>query len=190
VDLEQGGVESPTGRIVSLSSSMGHSFSKLCCQSLSLLKGIGVEGDSHAGKTVQHRSRIAKDPHQPNLRQVHLIAGELIAELNEKGYVLAGGDLGENILTQGIDLVRLPVNTRLYIGKAVVLRVTGLRNPCRQIEEFSPGLLEEMIEEEENGKVLLRTGIMSVVEAGGEIVVLDKIRVEFPQGPHRRLERV
>jgi MOSC domain-containing protein YiiM len=94
-----------------------------------------------AGRTVQHRSRVAKDSSQPNLRQVHLIHAELFDELRDAGFTVVPGDLGENVTTRGIDLLALPTGTRLRIGAEAMVEVTGLRNPCRQIERFQPGLM-------------------------------------------------
>ena len=175
--------------VFGLARSVAHVFSKLPCDRLNLIEGIGVEGDAHAGVTVQHLSRIKKDPEQPNLRQVHLIHDELLDELAEHGYVLAPGALGENVTTRGIDLLGLTTDTRLHIGEAVI-RVTGLRNPCRQIDEFMPGLLKHMVEKRPDGSLNRKCGVMSVVERGGEIAVGATIRIEPPDGPQRRLEPV
>lgn len=175
--------------VFGLSRSVAHHFSKLPCDHLNLIEGIGVEGDAHAGATVQHLSRLKKHAHEPNLRQVHLIHGELLDELAEHGYVLAPGALGENVTTRGIDLLGLAEGTRLHIGEAVI-RVTGLRNPCRQIDEFMPGLLKHMVEKRPDGSLNRKCGIMSVVERGGEIAVGATIVVETPEGVPRRLEPV
>lgn len=178
------------GTVVSLSRSAKHRFSKKLEKRLRIVEGHGVEGDAHAGSTVKHRSRVAKDPNQPNLRQVHLIASELLEELSRKGFEIEAGDLGENILTVGIDLIALPKGTRLHIGVSVVLRITGLRNPCPQIEAFQEGLLSQMVEKTKDGSLILKTGIMSVVESGGEIIVGEAIQVELPAMPYVALERV
>ncbi|MFN3509747.1 MAG: MOSC domain-containing protein [Tsuneonella troitsensis] len=176
-------------RVVGLARNRTHSFSKASSETLRLIAGIGVEGDAHAGQTVQHLSRIRRDPTQPNLRQVHLIHAELLDELATKGFVLGEGDLGENIQTRGIDLLDLPRETRLFIGEAV-LRVTGLRNPCNQIEKFRSGLLQHMIEKRADGSIARKCGIMSVVERSGSIATGDTIRCELPPGPHQPLEPV
>ncbi|TCJ39047.1 MOSC domain-containing protein [Parafrankia sp. BMG5.11] len=175
--------------VFGLARSVAHHFSKLPCDSLCLIEGLGVEGDAHAGVTVQHLSRIKQDPDQPNLRQVHLIHAELLDNLVEHGYVLAPGALGENVTTRGIDLLALHEGTRLHIGEAVI-RVTGLRNPCRQIDDFMPGLLKHMIEKRADGSLNRKCGVMAVVEHGGEIAVGAPIRIEEPAGPRRRLEPV
>lgn len=166
-----------------------HRFSKVPLAAITVVAGVGVDGDAHAGATVQHRSRVRRDPTQPNLRQVHLIHVELLEEVNGLGYEVAPGTLGENVLTRGLDLLALPRDTRLRLGE-VVLRVTGLRNPCQQIEEARPGLLKLMVHRAEDGTIVRRCGVMSVVEHGGEIRVGDEIAVELPDGDHRPLEPV
>lgn len=175
--------------VFGLARSMAHHFSKSPCKDLTLIAGLGVEGDAHAGTTVQHLSRIKQDPTQPNLRQVHLIHAELLDELAEHGYVLAPGALGENVTTRGLDLLNLPADTRLHIGDTI-LRVTGLRNPCRQIDEFMPGLLKHMVEKRADGSLNRKCGVMSVVERGGEIALGAPIDVRPPRGRHRALEPV
>jgi MOSC domain-containing protein YiiM len=175
--------------VFGLAKSVAHTFSKVTCDHLTLVEGLGVEGDAHAGVTVQHLSRIKQDPDQPNLRQVHLIHGELLDELAEHGYVLAPGALGENMTTRGLDILNLPTGTRLHIGETVI-RVTGLRNPCRQIDAFMPGLLKHMVEKRPDGTLNRKCGVMAVVERGGEIAVGAAIRVEKPAGVPVPLEPV
>lgn len=148
-----------------------------------------MSGDAHAGATVQHRSRVAADPSQPNLRQVHLIHGELFDTLRTAGYEVGPGDLGENITTQGVDLLGLPVGARLRIGEAVVT-VTGLRNPCRQINDFRSGLLKELVHTDEDGAVVRLAGVMGIVSRGGSVSPGDAIEVELPEAPHFPLTRV
>jgi MOSC domain-containing protein YiiM len=178
------------GRVASVSLSPRHEFSKSPQQSIRLLQGLGVEGDAHAGVTVKHRSRVAADPTQPNLRQVHLIQTELFDELADKGFAVVPGDLGENIATSGIDLLALPQGTVLRLGADAVVQVTGLRNPCSQIEAFQAGLLANVVGKADNGNIVRKAGIMSIVLAGGEVREGDTIGVELPPLPHRRLERV
>lgn len=175
-------------RIVGLACSGQHNFSKTPRERVTLVAGLGVTGDAHAGVTVQHLSRMKKTPDQPNLRQVHLIHAELFDELAAKGFAVTTGDLGENVVTRGIDLLALPEDTRLVIG-AAVLRVTGLRNPCFQIDDFQPGLLKEMIAKRPDGSLERKCGVMAVVEAGGEIAVGDPIAVTLPD-EHRPLDLV
>ena len=134
-----------TGTVVAVAASQFHAFSKTVRDEVRLIEGLGVVGDAHSGSTVKHRSRVRVDPSQPNLRQVHLIAVELLEELAGLGFDIAPGDLGENILVRGIDLIGLPRGTRLKFGSQTEIEVTGLRNPCRQIEDFRPGLLKHMI---------------------------------------------
>lgn len=180
----------PAGRVVAVSAAPAHVFSKATQASITLLAGLGVEGDAHCGVTVQHRSRVAQDPTQPNLRQVHLLAGELFDELAAKGHEVAPGQLGENITTRGIDLLHLPVDTELHLGGSAVLRLTGLRNPCVQIDQFRPGLMAAVLDRAPDGRLLRKAGVMAVVVAGGRVAPGDAVQVVLPAGPHRALERV
>lgn len=166
-----------------------HTFSKPSVEDITLLAGLGVEGDAHMGARVKHRSRVARDPDQPNLRQVHLVASELLDEVNAKGYEVEPGALGENITTVGLDLIRLPVGTTLRIGDAL-LALTGLRNPCPQIRDLGEGLQSEMIGRDDDGRLLLKTGVMSVVVAGGVVRPGDGIQVAFPPGDPVRMEKI
>jgi MOSC domain-containing protein YiiM len=175
---------------ISLSRSGQHGFSKQAAQSLTLIAGEGVEGDAHCGVTVKHRSRVAVDPGQPNLRQVHLISAELLEELAEAGFAVNPGDLGENLLTRGLDLIAMPRGTRLKIGAEVELELTGLRNPCRQIEAFMPGLLQRVVSRDESGEIVRRAGVMAIVRSGGQIAIGDTIEAELPPLPHEELDRI
>lgn len=167
-----------------------HGFSKQAVPVISLLKGLGVEGDAHCGATVKHRSRVAEDPTQPNLRQVHLIHSELLDELAVKGFQVSPGELGENITTEGIDLLALPVGAELRIGAQAVVRLTGLRNPCAQIDHFQPGLLSAVLDRDPDGGLIRKAGVMGVVLTGGLVTLRDEIAITLPPEPHRRLERV
>lgn len=167
-----------------------HRFSKVARDSITLVAGWGVEGDAHAGATVRHRSRVAADPTQPNLRQVHLLHAEFFALAAEQGYDLAVGDLGENILTSGLDLLSLPRDTHLHLGEEAVVRMTGLRNPCQQIDDFRRGLLKVAVGRGDGDQVVRRAGVMGVVVASGRVEPGDPIRVVLPSEPHQRLERV
>lgn len=178
------------GRVVSVSRDGAHRFSKQPVEAIRLIEGLGVEGDAHLGKTVQHRSRVAIDPSQPNLRQVHLIHAELFDELAGQGYEVAPGDLGENVTTRGIDLIGLPRGARLHIGRDVVVEVTGLRNPCGQIEQFRPGMLKAVLGKDANGELVRKAGVMGIVLRGGDVRAGDPVRVEQPPEPHLPLERV
>ncbi|HLV54874.1 MAG TPA: MOSC domain-containing protein [Actinotalea caeni] len=175
--------------VVSVSADATHRFSKEPQARITLVEGLGVAGDAHAGATVQHRSRVRRDPTQPNLRQVHLIHAELLEEVNAHGHEVGPGTLGENVLTRGVDLLALPRDTRLRIGQAV-LRVTGLRNPCRQIDDARPGLLARVVGRAPDGSVVRRCGVMAVVERGGDIAPGDAIVVEIPQGAQEPLQPV
>ncbi|MGY0023579.1 MOSC domain-containing protein [Streptomyces sp. cg35] len=178
--------------VTAVSSNSTYSFTKPNRDSVTLLAGLGVEGDVHAGVTVQHRSRVAQDPTQPNLRQVHLIQEELFAEVAALGHRVRPGELGENITTRGIDLLALPTGTLLHLGAGgAVVEVTGLRNPCLQIDHFQDGLLKRVVgRDPETGAIVRKAGIMSVVREGGTVRPGDAIRVQLPAEPHRPLEKV
>ena len=177
-------------KVAAVSRDERHRFSKLPVDAVTLVAGLGVAGDAHAGLTVQHRSRVRRDPMQPNLRQVHLIHAELFAELAEQGFDVAAGQLGENLTTTGVDLLDLPRGTRLHLGAVAVVEVTGLRNPCAQITGFRPGLLEAVVGRDPEGAVVRRTGVMSVVISGGVVRPGDPIDVRLPEGPPQPLEVV
>jgi MOSC domain-containing protein YiiM len=179
-----------TGTVVAVSRDAEHRFSKANQDSIRLLSGLGVAGDAHLGVTVQHLSRIAQDPTQPNLRQVHLIHDELFGELRAAGYEVTPGDLGENVTTHGLDLLGLPVGTRLRLGADAVVEITGLRNPCRQIDRFRIGLLKQVVGRDEAGQIVRKAGVMGIVLTDGEVRADDTIQVQLPAGPHRPLERV
>ncbi|MFD3655694.1 MOSC domain-containing protein [Streptomyces sp. NPDC058620] len=179
-----------SGTVTAVSSNGAYSFTKPNRDGVTLLAGLGVEGDIHAGVTVKHRSRVAQDPTQPNLRQVHLIHEELFTELREAGFTVTPGELGENVTTRGLDLLGLPVGTRLRIGDDAVVEVTGLRNPCRQIDKFQDGLLKQVVGRDAAGSIVRKAGIMSIVLEGGAVRPGDTIGVELPAEPHRPLERV
>jgi len=176
--------------VLAVSRSPTHSFSKPNVESIRLVAGLGVEGDAHAGETVRHRSRVAVDPTQPNLRQVHLIHAELFGELAAKGYSVAPGEMGENVTTRGIDLLALPAGARLHLGASAVVELTGLRNPCVQIDRFQKGLLAAVLDRDSQGQLVRKAGIMGIVLAGGEVRPGDPIAVMLPPEPHYRLERV
>ncbi|MCG8328000.1 MAG: MOSC domain-containing protein [Chitinophagales bacterium] len=178
------------GIVKSLSKSKGHTFNKYNCDQLTLLKGLGVEGDAHMGEKVKHRSRVAKDPNQPNLRQVHLIHAELFEELAQQGFQVQDGEMGENITTTGIDLLNLPKDTILSIGTASKIKITGLRNPCNQINSIQNGLMQALIDKDEEGNIIRKAGIMGIVLEGGAVNVGDEILVELPAEPHMKLEKV
>ena len=168
--------------VIAVSRDSQHRFSKPVVDEIVLIEGWGIEGDAHAGVTVQHRSRVARDPTQPNLRQVHLIHAELFDELESAGYQVEAGQLGENVTTRGLDLLALPTDTLLHLGSDAVVRVTGLRNPCQQINGFASGLLREVLGRTEDGTVERKGGVMAVVITGGTVYAGDEIRVEVPKG--------
>lgn len=178
------------GRVVSVAYDGSHRFSKQQVSAIEMAAGLGVRGDAHQGVTVKHRSRVALDPSQPNLRQVHLIHAELFEELKLKGFSVGPADLGENITTSGIDLLTLPRHTLMLVGPDVRLEVTGLRNPCAQIERFQTGLLAGVLDCGPNNEVIRKAGIMTIVQSGGMVRPGDQIRIEMPPQPHLPLERV
>ena len=178
------------GVVVAVSLSAMHEFSKLVQKGIRLLLGLGVEGDAHLGVTVQHRSRVAKDPTQPNLRQVHLVHAELHDELRAGGFQIAPGAIGENITTRGIDLLALPQGARLHIGRAAVIGVTGLRDPCRQLNDYQPRPDGGGSGPRRAGQPSPQSRHHGVVLAPGEVHAGDQIRVELLPGQHQRLEPV
>lgn len=155
-----------------------------------MLAGLGVEGDTHMGEKVQHRSRVAKDPNQPNLRQVHLIHAELHDELNAGGFNVSAGQMGENITTRGVDLLGLPTGARLHLGSTAIVEVTGLRNPCYQLDDSQEGLMKAVLDKDEQGNLIRKAGVMGIILTGGEVRAGDSIRVELPPEPHQPLQPV
>jgi MOSC domain-containing protein YiiM len=179
-----------SGVVIAVSCSATHTMRKSAVGAIRLLAGLGVEGDAHLGETVKHRSRVARDPTQPNLRQVHLIHAELHDALRAAGFALSPGEMGENITTSGIDLLGLPVGTRLRLGAAAVVAITGLRNPCYQLDGLQRGLMAATLGRDDHGKLIRKAGVMSVVIVGGEVRPGDAIIAELPAPPHRPLEPV
>jgi MOSC domain-containing protein YiiM len=177
-------------KVVAIAKSTAHGFSKQVDASIDLIAGEGVAGDCHSGVTVKHRSRVAKDPTQPNLRQVHLIHSELFDELAAQGHTVGPAVLGENITTRGIDLLALPQNTLLHIGATDVVEIMGLRNPCQQIDDFQAGLVSKVLIKDQFGNWIRKTGVMGIVRHGGSIYPGDEIIVEVPAGQHIPLEKV
>lgn len=177
-------------RVIAVSRDDVHRFSKPVVDEVTLVEGWGIEGDAHAGTTVQHRSRVARDPSQPNLRQVHLLHAEVFDEVAEAGFRVEPGQMGENVTTRGVDLLGLPTGTLLHLGDEACVRVTGLRNPCQQINGFEPGLLREVLGRDEDGAVVRKGGVMSVVVTGGVVRTGDRIRIELPTGEQQALQPV
>lgn len=176
-------------RVLAVHRSSTHSFSKVTEDAITLVEGLGVAGDAHAGATVKHRSRVARDPSQPNLRQVHLLHAELFDELVARDHPVFPGELGENITTRGLDLLALPTGTRLQLGEAEV-EVMGLRNPCSQIDRFQPGLMAAVLDRDAAGALIRKAGVMAVVRRGGEVRPGDAIRLQLPEPPHEPLQPV
>lgn len=179
-----------TGTVIAVAASPGHTMTKPLRDAIRLLAGLGVEGDAHQGATVKHRSLVARDPTQPNLRQVHLIHAELLDELAASGFDVPPGRMGENVTTRGIDLLGLPAGTRLHLGRDAVVAVTGLRNPCHQLNGLQPGLMAASLGRDAEGGLVRKAGVMAIVLAGGEVRGGDTIAVELPPPPHHRLEPV
>jgi MOSC domain-containing protein YiiM len=163
---------------------------KLGRDSITLLEGLGVDGDAHLGETVQHLSRIRRDPTQPNLRQVHLVHAELHDELRDRGFELEPGQMGENVTTRGVDLLALPVGTRLRLGDTALIEITGLRNPCKQLNGIQDGLMAATLDRGADGELIRRAGVMAIVITGGQVRPGDPIATELPAEPHRALEPV
>jgi MOSC domain-containing protein YiiM len=178
------------GMVTAVSRSPTHTFSKPNAGSIHLVAGLGVDGDAHRGATVKHRSRLAKFAEAPNLRQVHLIHAELFDELRAAGFAVSPGQMGENVTTRGVDLLGLPTGARLHLGDAAIIEVTGLRNPCRQLERLQPGLMAATLDRDCDGNLVRKAGIMAVVLTGGEVREGDAIRIELPPPPHQPLAPV
>lgn len=177
-------------RVIALCRNGSHTFSKDVVEAVTLLPGLGVEGDAHAGTTVQHLSRMRRDPTAPNLRQVHLVHAELLAELAAEGFAVRPGAMGENVTTSGVDLLGLPTGTRLRLGPDAVVRVTGLRNPCVQLDGLGAGLMKRLVHRGPDGETVRLAGVMGVVEVGGVVRAGDAVEVRLPDGEHRPLEPV
>lgn len=178
------------GTVTAVGRSATHTFKKPTGDGIRLLAGLGVEGDAHMGETVKHRSRVRQDPTQPNLRQVHLIHAELHDELRAAGFDVSAGQMGENVTTRGVDLLGLPTGTMLYLGEKASVEVTGLRNPCKQLDGLLPDLMEAVLDRDDEGNLVRKAGVMGVVVTGGEVRPGDGVRVELPPGPHHPLEEV
>jgi len=178
------------GTVQALHRGLEHRFTKAAESRIELIAGMGVEGDAHCGATVRHRSRVAADPTQPNLRQVHLVHGELHDELRAAGFDVGPGDIGENITTRGIDLLSLPTGAMLHIGTTALVALTGLRNPCKQLDDFRPGLLGAVLDRTADGELVRKSGVMGVVVLGGAVEIGDPIEVRLPPGPPVPLARI
>jgi MOSC domain-containing protein YiiM len=179
-----------TGLVTAVGRSERHTFGKPTRDGIRLLAGLGVEGDAHMGETVKHRSRVRRDPSRPNLRQVHLIHAELHDELRDAGFDVSAGQMGENLTTRGVDVLGLPAGTILHLGETASIELTGLRNPCKQLDGLQPGLMRAVLDRDEEGNLVRKAGVMGVVVAGGNVRPGDGVRVELPPGPHRPLEKV
>jgi MOSC domain-containing protein YiiM len=169
--------------VIAVHRSATHSLSKELHAGIRLLAGLGVEGDAHAGETVKHRSRVKRDPSQPNLRQVHLIHSELHDELSAAGFAVLPGQMGENVTTRGLDLLGLPTGTLLRLGETALIQLTGVRNPCAQLESIQHGLMAATLGRDAEGRLLRKAGVMALVIAGGDVRAGDVIGVELPAGP-------
>ena len=178
------------GVVTAVHKSPAHTMAKPIEPVIRLLAGRGVDGDAHMGETVKHRSRVARDPSQPNLRQVHLIHAELHDELGRRGFAVRAGDMGENITTRGVDLLALPTGTRLRLGAEAVVEITGLRNPCKQLDGLQPGLMQAVLDRDRRGNLVRKAGVMAIVLVGGDVRPSDAIAVELPVPPHHPLQPV
>jgi MOSC domain-containing protein YiiM len=176
--------------VTAVAVSQKHTFVKPTRASIRLLAGLGVEGDAHQGVTVKHRSRVARDPSQPNLRQVHLVQAELHDELSTRGFCVAAGEMGENVTTRGLDLLGLPTGARLRLGETAVIELTGLRNPCLQLDEFQSGLMAATLDRDAQGNLVRKAGVMAIVLVGGEVRPGDPIQIDLPAEPFQPLQPV
>jgi hypothetical protein len=176
--------------VTSVSRRPDHYVSKIPQGSIRLLEGIGVEDDAHGGELVKHRSRVRRDASEPNLRQVHLIHSELHDELGERGFEVGAAEMGENVTTRGVDLLSLPRGTRLRLGAEAEVELTGLRDPCSQLEGVQKGLMKAVLDRDEDGRLVRKAGVMAIVLAGGEVSPGDPIAIELPPPPHEPLEPV
>ena len=177
-------------RVIAVAGALTHQLAKTIVPAIKLVAGLGVEGDAHFGMTTKHQSHVRKDPKQPNLRQVHLIHAELFEELTRKGYEIGPGVLGENLTTRGLMLLDLPKGVRLHVGPDAIVELTGLRNPCRQLDAFKPGLAQALLDKDQHGELVRKAGVMGVVLAGGTIKAGDEIRVELPEEPFSKMAPV
>jgi MOSC domain-containing protein YiiM len=177
-------------RVIAVASEGAHRFSKTVRDCIRLVEGLGVADDAHAGVTVKHRSRVARDRHAANLRQVHLLHAELLDELAAKGFAVAAGDIGENVLVRGCALLDLPEGAVVRLGASAAVRVTGLRNPCSQLDGFAPGLMRATLDRDADGRLVRKAGVMAVVVAGGDVRAGDAVTLALPLPPHRALEPV
>ena len=184
------GARAADGVVVAVNRNDRHSISKPTHPVIRLVAGQGVEGDARSGETVKHRSRVRRDPTQPNLRQVHLIHSELHDELWRGGFDVSAGQMGENITTRGVDLLALATGSRLHVGEGAIVEITGLRNPCNQLDELARGLMAAVLDRDEEGNLVRKAGVMAIVLAGGEVRPGDPVIVDLPSAPHRRLEPV
>jgi MOSC domain-containing protein YiiM len=178
-----------SGEVVAVSAKAKHGVNKINREVIRLLAGEGVEGDAHCGATVKHRSRWRRDPTQPNVRQVHLLHAELFGELAAQGFAVTPGLMGENVTTRGIDLLALPTGAIVRLGAAAVVRLTGLRNPCYQLDELQQGLMAACLDKQ-GGELIRKAGVMGVVLAGGDVRAGDAIAIELPDGPFEALKAV
>lgn len=179
-----------SGTVTAVSLSATHTMSKPNVDVIRLIAGLGAEGDAHAGETVKHRSRVARDPTQPNRRQVHLIHAELHDELRQRGFAVVAGQMGENVTTRGIDLLAVPTGTRLLLGNTALIEVTGLRNPCYQLDDIQKGLMAAVLDRDAGGRLIRKAGVMAIVLTGGVVRQGDTIAVTLPAEPYRSLEKV
>lgn len=178
------------GTVTAVCKNAAHQLGKPAVATIRLCTGLGVEGDAHFGATVRHRSRVAKDPTQPNLRQVHLLHAELHDELRARGFGVAAGEMGENVTTLAIPLLELPTGARLRLGPDALVELTGLRNPCVQLNGLQDGLMDAVLDRDEQGRLIRLAGVMAVVLADGEVRAGDEVLVELPRGPFRPLAPV
>jgi hypothetical protein len=173
------------GYVHSVSASPRHGFSKLVRESITLIKGHGVDGDAHAGAFVKHRYLARWRPRMANERQVHLINQALFEELFSEGFNVQPGNLGENVTTRGIDLLRLPLGTMLALGPTAAVELRGLRTPCVLVDRFRKGLLKALVRKGEQPR--FRAGVMGVVREGGILFPGNPVKVTISPAPWQAL---
>ena len=105
---------------------------------------------------------------------------EVLEELEAAGFHVGPGQIGENVLTRGIDLLGLSRGTRLRLGSDALVEITGLRNPCSQLDAFQPGLMSALISRGPNGELIRKAGVMGIVLVGGDVRPGDFIGLEAP----------
>jgi MOSC domain-containing protein YiiM len=174
-----------TPQVTSVSLNPLHTFSKRPVPEIRILAHHGVEGDAHAGEKVQHLYRVRKNPNAPNLCQVHLIAEEFLEELRTQNFPIEPGQLGENIIVRSLDLCSLSVGATLRLGSDALIEITGLRDPCNQLNTLRPGLMKACLARSLDGTLIRKAGVMAIALVSGSVRPGDPIHLTLPPHPHR-----